>query len=37
LHCGQYRIPYFRDVKNRVIYVEDIDKHDEVYRQLKRR
>ncbi|MFB0535725.1 MAG: type II toxin-antitoxin system RelE/ParE family toxin [Anaerolineae bacterium] len=37
LHCGQYRIPYFRDVKNRVIYVEDIDKHDEAYRRLERR
>jgi len=37
LHCGQYRIPYFRDVENRAIYIEDIGKHDEAYRRLKRR
>jgi mRNA-degrading endonuclease RelE of RelBE toxin-antitoxin system len=37
LHCGQYRIPYFRDVENRVIYIEDIGKHDGAYRRLKGR
>jgi len=37
LHCGQYRIPYRRDTQGRVIIVEDIGKHDEAYRRLKRR
>ena len=37
LHCGQYRIPYSLDKANKVVYIEDIDKHDEVYRRLKRR
>ena len=37
LHCGQYRIPYLLDRANRVVCIEDIDKHDEAYRRLKRR
>lgn len=36
LHCGQYRIPYLLDRANRVVCIEDIDKHDEAYRKLKR-
>ncbi|HID61525.1 MAG TPA: hypothetical protein EYP49_02085 [Anaerolineae bacterium] len=31
------RRDYYIDVKNRAIYVEDVDKHDEAYRRLKRR
>jgi mRNA-degrading endonuclease RelE of RelBE toxin-antitoxin system len=34
LHCGQYRIPYLIDRTNKVITIEDIGKHDEVYRRL---
>lgn len=34
LHCGQYRIPYSLDRTNKVITIEDIGKHDEVYRRL---
>ena len=34
LHCGQYRIPYSFDKTNKVITIEDIGKHDEVYRRL---
>ncbi len=34
LHCGQYRIPYSFDRTNKVITIEDIGKHDEVYRRL---
>ena len=34
LHCGQYRIPYSLDRANKVITIEDIGKHDEVYRRL---
>jgi len=37
LYCGQYRIPYSLDRANRVVYIEDIGKHDEAYRRLKRR
>ncbi len=37
LHCGQYRIPYLLDRANRVVYIEDIGKHDEAYHRLKRR
>lgn len=35
LHCGQYRIPYSFDKTNKVITIEDIGKHDEVYRRLR--
>ena len=35
LHCGQYRIPYSFDRTNKVITIEDIGKHDEVYRRLR--
>ena len=34
LHCGQYRIPYLFDKTNKVITIEDVGKHDEVYRRL---
>jgi mRNA-degrading endonuclease RelE of RelBE toxin-antitoxin system len=34
LHCGQYRIPYSLDRENKMITIEDIGKHDEVYRRL---
>ena len=34
LHCGQYRIPYSLDRTHKVITIEDIGKHDEVYRRL---
>jgi mRNA-degrading endonuclease RelE of RelBE toxin-antitoxin system len=34
LHCGQYRIPYSLDRIHKVITIEDIGKHDEVYRRL---
>lgn len=37
LHFGQYRILYRRDMQGRVIIIEDIGKHDEVYRRLKGR
>ncbi len=36
LHCGQYRIPYSLDRTNKVLVIEDIDKHDDAYRRLKR-
>ena len=36
LHCGQYRIPYSFDGTNKVITIEDIGKHDEVYRRLQK-
>jgi len=35
LHCGPYRIPYLLDRTNRVITIQDIGKHDEVYRRLR--
>jgi mRNA-degrading endonuclease RelE of RelBE toxin-antitoxin system len=34
LHFGQYRIPYSLDRANKVITIEDIDKHDEAYKRL---
>lgn len=37
LHSGQYRIPYLLDRANRLIVIEDVDKHDAAYRKLKRR
>jgi mRNA-degrading endonuclease RelE of RelBE toxin-antitoxin system len=35
LHCGPYRIPYLLDRTTKVITIEDIGKHNEVYRRLK--
>jgi mRNA-degrading endonuclease RelE of RelBE toxin-antitoxin system len=37
LHCGQYRIPYLLNRANRVVCIEDIGKHDEAYRRLRKR
>ncbi len=37
LHSGQFRIPYTLDHEHQRIYVEDIGKHDEVYRRLRKR
>lgn len=34
LYCGHYRVPYLLDRMNKMITIEDISKHDEVYIRL---
>ena len=37
LHIGQYRVPYNLDYENHMVIIEDIGKHNAVYRRLRRR